>query len=158
MKRFALVPLIAIVALPLTPLRVQTQAASAPQRPMARASTQAASAPAQPASTTQGQTAPAPPSTAAAPAGNAETGRKLFASDGCYQCHGYEAQGSTATGPRLGPRPISFAAFSRYVRQPTGQMPPYTNKIVSDTDLAHIYAFLRALPEPPAVQSIPLLK
>jgi mono/diheme cytochrome c family protein len=158
MKRFALVPLVAIVALPLTPSRVQTKAASALQRPMARASTQAASAPAQPASPTPGQTAPAPPSTAAAPAGNAETGRKLFASDGCYQCHGYEAQGSTATGPRLGPRPISFAAFSRYVRQPAGQMPPYTTRIVSDTDLAHIYAFLRALPEPPTVQSIPLLK
>ena len=69
-----------------------------------------------------------------------------------------KAQGSTATGPRLGPRPISFAAFSRYVRQPTGQMPPYTTRILSDTDLAHIYAFLRALPDPPAVQSIPLLK
>jgi hypothetical protein len=37
-------------------------------------------------------------------------------------------------------------------------MPPYTSRIVPDTDLAHIYAFLRALPEPPAVQSIPLLK
>ncbi len=69
-----------------------------------------------------------------------------------------KAQGSTATGPRLGPRPISFAAFSRYVRQPTGQMPPYTTKILPDTDLAHMYAFLRALPDPPAVQSIPLLK
>ena len=158
MERFAFAPVIVIVALLLAPSRVQTKAASAPQRPIARASTQAPSPPAQPASPTPGQTAPAPPSTAAAPAGNAETGRKLFASDGCYQCHGYEAQGSTATGPRLGPRPISFAAFSRYVRQPTGQMPPYTNKIVSDTDLAHIYAFLRALPEPPPVQSIPLLK
>ena len=49
---------------------------------------------------------------AAAPAGNAEDGRKLFVSYGCYQCHGYEAQGSSATGPRLGPRPIAFAAFS----------------------------------------------
>jgi mono/diheme cytochrome c family protein len=151
MKRFARVPLVVIVALLLAPSRVQTKVTSAPQG-------QVAPAPAQPSSPTQSETAPAPPLTAAAPAGNAETGRKLFASDGCYQCHGYEAQGSTATGPRLGPRPISFAAFSRYVRQPTGQMPPYTNKIVSDTDLAHIYAFLRALPEPPAVQSIPLLK
>jgi cytochrome c553 len=151
MTRLVLVPLVVVAALLLTPSRVQTKAASAPQG-------QAAPAPAQPASPTPGQTAPASPLTAAAPAGNAETGRKLFVSDGCYQCHGYEAQGSTATGPRLGPRPISFAAFSRYVRQPTGQMPPYTNRIVSDTDLAHIYAFLRALPEPPAVQSIPLLK
>ena len=85
---------------------------------------------------------------AAAPAGNADAGRRLYASVGCYQCHGYEAQGSSATGPRLGPRPIAFAAFSRYVRQPTGQMPPYTGKVVSDADMANIYAFVRSRPEP----------
>ena len=156
MKRFALVALVVAVAVVALTSAVQgqvarasTQAASAPQG-------QAAPAPAQPGPATEGQTAPSP--AAAAPAGNAETGRKLFVSDGCYQCHGYEGQGSTATGPRLGPRPISFAAFSRYVRQPTGQMPPYTTKILPETDLAHMYAFLRALPDPPAVQSIPLLK
>jgi ubiquinol-cytochrome c reductase cytochrome c subunit len=92
----------------------------------------------------------------AAPAGNAAEGKKLYVSYGCYQCHGYEAQGSSATGPRLGPRPIAFAAFSRYVRQPTGQMPPYTAKVVSDADLANIYAFVAARTAPPA--NIPLLK
>ena len=92
----------------------------------------------------------------AAPPGNAETGKKLFVSYGCYQCHGYEAQGSSATGPRLGPRPIAYTAFSRYVRQPTGQMPPYTTKVVSDADLANIYAFVAARPAPPA--NVPLLK
>lgn len=158
MTRFALVALVATVTLTLvegavaqSPSQVQANAALPPQA-------QAAPTPVQPAATTQGQSTPAPPSTAAAPAGNAETGRKLFVSIGCYQCHGYEAQGSTATGPRLGPRPTSYAAFSRYIRQPTGQMPPYTTRIVPDTDLAHIYAFLLALPEPPAAQSIPLLK
>ena len=100
------------------------------------------------------QTPPRPATTA--PAGNAEAGKKLFVADGCYQCHGYEAQGSSATGPRLGPRPIAFAAFSRYVRQPTGQMPPYTAKVVSDTDLANIYAFVQSRPEP--AKDIPLLK
>lgn len=101
----------------------------------------------------QGQaTAPQQP---VAPAGNAEAGKKLFVSYGCYQCHGYEAQGAT-TGPRLGPRPIAFAAFSRYVRQPTGQMPPYTVKVVTDADLANIYAFIAARSAPP--QNIPLLK
>jgi ubiquinol-cytochrome c reductase cytochrome c subunit len=98
---------------------------------------------------------PAPqPNTA--PAGNAEAGKKLFVSYGCYQCHGYEAQGSSATGPRLGPRPIAFSAFSRYVRQPTGQMPPYTTKVVTDADLANIYAFVAARPAPPT--NVPLLK
>jgi len=97
-----------------------------------------------------------PRATTSAPAGNAEAGKKLFVADGCYQCHGYEAQGSSATGPRLGPRPIAFTAFSRYVRQPTGQMPPYTAKVVSDADLANIYAFIQSRPEP--AKEIPLLK
>jgi ubiquinol-cytochrome c reductase cytochrome c subunit len=98
--------------------------------------------------TPQSSTPPAAPQPAA-PAGNATSGRKLFVSAGCYQCHGYEAQGSTATGPRLGPRPLPFAALSRYVRKPSGQMPPYTTKVVSDTELADIYAFLQSLPPPP---------
>ena len=96
------------------------------------------------------------PQPSPAPAGNAEAGKKLFVSYGCYQCHGYEAQGSSATGPRLGPRPIAFAAFSRYVRQPTGQMPPYTVKVVSDADLTNIYAFLQSRAAP--ATNVPLLK
>lgn len=94
---------------------------------------------------------------APAPAGNAETGKKLFVSYGCWQCHGYEGQGGAA-GPRLAPRPLPFAGFSRYVRRPTNQMPPYTEKVVPDADLAHIHAFLQARPAPPPVASIPLLK
>ena len=92
----------------------------------------------------------------AAPAGNADAGKKLYVSVGCYQCHGYEAQGSNATGPRLGPRPMAFATFSRYVRQPTGQMPLYTVKVVSDSDMANIYAFVQSRPAP--AKEIPLLK
>ena len=100
-----------------------------------------------------------PPARAAqAPAGTAEAGKKLFVSYGCYQCHGYEAQGSSATGPRLGPRPLQFAALSKYVRAPTGQMPPYTAKVLPDADLTNIYAFLQSRPVPPAVEDIPLLK
>jgi len=37
-------------------------------------------------------------------------------------------------------------------------MPPYTSKVVSDADLADIYAFLQARPQPPALDSIQLLK
>ena len=126
---------------------------------LAAAARISAQAPAQPASAPQAQ-APARPASpqGTAPAGNAETGKKLFVSYGCYQCHGYEAQGSSATGPRLGPRPIAFAAVSKYVRQPTGQMPPYTTKVLPDADLANIYAFLQSRPVPPSVEDIPLLK
>jgi mono/diheme cytochrome c family protein len=106
------------------------------------------------AATPRGQ-APAPAATAAAPEGNAQNGKKIYSSYGCYQCHGYEGQGGP--GSRLAPRPIAFASFSKYVRQPTGEMPPYTRKVVTDKELADIYAFLQTIPQPPAVSSIPLL-
>jgi len=93
----------------------------------------------------------------AAPAGNAETGKKLFTSYGCWQCHGYEGQGGAA-GPRLASRPLPFAGFSAYVRRPANQMPPYTEKVVSNQDLAHIYAYLQSRPAPPPLASIPLLQ
>ena len=40
-----------------------------------------------------------------APAGNAANGRKLFVSNGCYQCHGYVGQGGNA-GAKLAPKPL----------------------------------------------------
>lgn len=116
----------------------------------------------EPAPRTGQQAAPAQPSNAAqqnanVPAGNAANGRKLFVSFGCYQCHGYEAQGGSA-GPRLAPRPIPYAQLMKYVRHPTNEMPPFTEKIVKDSELTDIYAFLRAQPAPPDVDKIPLLK
>ena len=91
------------------------------------------------------------------PQGNAANGRKLFVSFGCYQCHGYEAQGGSA-GPRLAPRPIPYAQLMKYVRHPTNEMPPFTEKVVKDSELTDIYAFLRAQPAAPDVDKIPLLK
>ena len=102
------------------------------------------------------QTAPATQTAAAAPAGNAENGKALFKKNACYQCHGYEAQGGTA-GPRLGPGPIPFRGVLAYVRSPRGEMPPFTDKVMSDRELADVYAFLQTRPRPPAVSSIPLL-
>jgi mono/diheme cytochrome c family protein len=93
-----------------------------------------------------------------APKGNVENGKALFTKTGCYQCHGREAQGSTATGPRLNQNPITYERFVSYLRQPTGDMPPYSAKVISDQQLADIFAFLKSLPKPPPVESIPLLK
>ena len=109
------------------------------------------------ASAAQQQAAPAPQQNTNVPAGNAANGRKLFVSFGCYQCHGYEAQGGSA-GPRLAPRPIAYANFMKYVRHPTNEMPPFTEKIVKDAELNDVYAFLRAQPAPPDLDKIPLLK
>lgn len=86
---------------------------------------------------------------------NAERGEKLFVSYGCYECHGRAAQGGV--GPSLGPNPLPLAFIEKYVRHPTGSMPPYTEKTVSDQDLADIVAYLKSLPEPPKAKDIPLL-
>lgn len=88
--------------------------------------------------------------------GNADDGKRLFTSYGCYECHGRQGAGA-AIAPRIGPPAISFAAVLRYVRAPTGQMPPYTAKVVSDQDLADIYAYLKSFPPPAPASSIPLL-
>ena len=90
-----------------------------------------------------------------APAGNVEKGRLGFVRVGCAQCHGREAQGSPTSGPRLGPNGLPYPAFARYVRAPRLQMPPYTEKILPDADLADLYAFVQSRPKaatPPALQ------
>ena len=94
----------------------------------------------------------------AAPAGNAENGKKIFMKDGCYECHGREGQGAAqGAGPRIGPPQLSFEAFAKYVHQPAAQMPPYTSKVISDQDLADIYAYLQSRPKATPSKDIPLL-
>ena len=93
-----------------------------------------------------------------APKGDASAGKKIFAAVGCYQCHGYVGQGSlTAGGRRLTPDPMPYEGFAAYVREPTGEMPPYGPKILADQQIADIYAYLLALPPPPARNSVTLL-
>src|ERR1035437_6492137 len=104
------------------------------------------------------QTVNPAPKADAPPAGSSQNGKKLFASYGCFECHGHQAQGGPEGGTRLAPNPISFPVLVKYARQPTGQMPPYTSKVVSDAELADIYAFLQSLPQPPKADSIPALK
>lgn len=93
--------------------------------------------------------------TASAPAGNAQHGQAVYTRVGCYECHGRDAQSGR---PTLGPNAIPFPAFEHQVRSPRLDMPPYTAKVLSDADLADIYAFVKSVSPPPKVDSIPLLK
>jgi mono/diheme cytochrome c family protein len=93
-----------------------------------------------------------------AAAANPGNGQRLFVRNGCYECHGYLGQGSTSTGgTRLSPPQIPLSAFVSYVREPTGQMPPYTAKVTSSEDLGEIYNFLKSVPPPPPLKTIPFL-
>jgi mono/diheme cytochrome c family protein len=88
---------------------------------------------------------PQAPPNAPSPAGSADNGKRLFAAYGCFECHGDEASGGA--GPHLAPNPVPFSTFARYLRHPSGTMPPYTAKVASDQDLSDIYSFLKAVPD-----------
>jgi ubiquinol-cytochrome c reductase cytochrome c subunit len=91
----------------------------------------------------------------AAASGDAARGKKLFMADGCYECHGTVGQGGP--GLRLAPSPLPPQVIGYYIRNPTGEMPPYTSKVVSDADIRDIHAYLTTIPKPPAVADIPEL-
>ena len=89
---------------------------------------------------------------------NSQNGQRLYTAFGCYECHGYQGQGSIQTGgSRVGPPQIPYSGFVLYVRRPTGQMPPYALKAASDAQLADIYLFLQSRPQAAPSKSIPLL-
>jgi mono/diheme cytochrome c family protein len=92
---------------------------------------------------------------ASALAASAEKGKSEFLQHGCWQCHGYQGQGGV--GPKLAPNPIPFDTLSNFVRTTSRQMPPFSKQILSDEDLADIYAYLQSVPKSPDPGSIPLL-
>ena len=94
----------------------------------------------------------------ARPKGDAANGRTLYLADGCWQCHGRVGQGGLMTGPApvLAQTRLPFAAFSRQLRNPINDMPPYPEKLLSDREVADIYAFLQALPGRRPVKDIPI--
>ena len=95
-------------------------------------------------------------SPAAAAAQSAEKGKAAYVKHGCWQCHGFAAQGGIA-GPKLAPDPMPLVALTAFVRHTRGAMPPYQEAILSSADLADIHAWLQSLPKPKDAKSIPLL-
>jgi mono/diheme cytochrome c family protein len=91
----------------------------------------------------------------AAAQGNVEKGKALWVKDGCYSCHGTDGHGGV--GPKLAPKPMAAAAFIAIVRRPPASgMPTFSAKVIPDTDLNDMLAYLRSIPDPP--KDIPLLK
>ena len=78
----------------------------------------------------------------------------MFSTVGCWECHGYAAEGGV--GPKLAPDPLPYAAFQAQVRAPRQDMPHYSVDQLSDQDLADIYAYVQSIPRPP--DTIPLLQ
>ena len=95
----------------------------------------------------------------AAFAADAAKGKAAFTRFGCWQCHDFAGEGSIATseGKALVRTQLPLEVFKAFVRTTNGAMPPYRPAVLSDGDLDDIYAYLQSLPQPKAVNDIPLL-
>jgi mono/diheme cytochrome c family protein len=85
----------------------------------------------------------AAPKPARGAAGGSE-GARLYVATGCYQCHGYVGQGGMA-GPRIAGKNYAFEAFRRQLRHPTDEMPPYTERVMSDAEVAAVQAYVATM-------------
>ena len=88
-------------------------------------------------------------------AGDAQKGKELYVKYSCYACHSYDGHGGP--GARLVPLAMTASRFTAYVHNPR-RMPPYTDKVLSDAQLADLFAYIKSLPASPAADQIPLLK
>ena len=95
--------------------------------------------------------------TGSALAASAEKGKTAYVKHGCWQCHGFVGQGGGA-GPKLAPDPMALAALVPFLRHTNGAMPPYTEPVLSDGDIADIQAYLESVPKPADYKTIPLLR
>jgi len=93
------------------------------------------------------------------PPGDVAEGGRLYLADGCFLCHGRAGQGGALNGPApiLARTEMPFDGFKGQLRQPVNDMPAYSEKVMSDKEIADIYAFVQTLPGRPAPKDLPLL-
>jgi mono/diheme cytochrome c family protein len=85
-----------------------------------------------------------------APPGDAIEGKRLYLAVGCFTCHGRSGQGGAMNGPApvLAKTQMPFEGFKGQLRSPVNDMPAYSEKVMSDKQVADIYAFVESLPGP----------
>jgi mono/diheme cytochrome c family protein len=93
----------------------------------------------------------------AAPACDVAKGKTSFERTGCWQCHGHQGQGGREGARIASPVPLAWPAFSAFVRTTRADMPPYTESVLSNQELADIYAYVRSIPPAPDFKTIPML-
>jgi mono/diheme cytochrome c family protein len=96
-----------------------------------------------------------------APPGNATEGKRLYMLDGCFTCHGRSGQGGRLNGPApiIAKTALPFDGFMGQLRNPVNEMPAYAEPVMSDQQVADIYAFVQSLPGPlPDAKDMPIFK
>jgi mono/diheme cytochrome c family protein len=89
------------------------------------------------------------------PAGDAANGKRLYLAT-CFACHGRSGQGGAMNGPApiLAKTAMPFDGFKGQLRQPVSDMPTYSEAVMSDQQIADIFAFLGTLPGPLPVKDM----
>jgi mono/diheme cytochrome c family protein len=97
-----------------------------------------------PVTATIGRTAVTEPRSRANPGEATSTGAQLYVSTGCAQCHGLVGQGGNA-GPRLAAKDYTLEFFTKRLRQPVEEMPPYTERVLNAAQVARLHAHVATL-------------
>jgi len=94
------------------------------------------------------------------PPGDAVKGKRLYLNSNCFTCHGRAGQGGAYNGPAtaLAKTEMPFEGFLGQIRNPSNDMPAYASSVLSDQEVADIYAFVQSLPGPRDVRDIAILK
>ena len=94
-----------------------------------------------------------------APKGDAANGQRVYLADGCFTCHGRAGQGGAYNGPApvLAKTAMPFEGFKMQIRNPSNDMPAYSETVVSDKEAADIYAFLQTLSGRRPAKDFPIL-
>jgi mono/diheme cytochrome c family protein len=94
-----------------------------------------------------------------APPGDTGNGKRLYLADGCFTCHGRSGQGGAFNGPApsLAKTEMPFDAFKAQLREPANDMPAYSTAVLSDQEIADMYAFVQSLPAARSAKDISIL-
>jgi acetolactate synthase-1/2/3 large subunit len=94
-----------------------------------------------------------------APPGDAVNGKRLYLADGCFTCHGRSGQGGAFNGPApsLAKTEMPFDGFKAQLRDPANDMPAYSTAVLSDQEIADMYAFVQSLPAARSAKDISIL-
>jgi len=95
-----------------------------------------------------------------APPGYAANGKRVYLATGCFTCHGRAGQGGAYNGPapHLAKTEMPYEGFKMQTRNPAKDMPAYSDAVMSDQEIADIYAFVQSLPGRREVKDITILR
>jgi mono/diheme cytochrome c family protein len=94
-----------------------------------------------------------------APHADVTNGQRIYLAVGCFTCHGRSGQGGAFNGPApiLASTALPFDGFKGQIRDPSNDMPAFSGAVLSDKDIADIFAFVKSLPGPRSPKDVTIL-